>query len=121
MNSTEPPGDAEARIAAFYDTVLAPIAAAAREAGQDWFAAGPDAAVASYWTPRARSAMSSEDFRAPCCRDETELARCLQQHWQREGHDGLAALAPRFAELARAARSRDADLGDVPDYIYTMF
>ena len=121
MSSTEGRPEGEAEIERFFDDFLLPMSIAARNCGEAAFPAGPDPRLDSYWALRAQPSMRAEDFLAPSCLDVGELAGCLREHWTRAGQNELADLAPRFAELARIARSSEQQDAEVSPFIYTMF
>ena len=124
MNSTDTTGpDTDAslaeRLGRFHDEHLAALATTA---ALQAFPLAPDAQCASYWVSRQRSAMQHDDFLAPSCLDEAELARAMAAYWNGAGQPQLAALAPQLAALAAAARGQAAQQSDeVSPFIYTLF
>jgi hypothetical protein len=88
------------------------------------FPLGPDPALASYYTPRPRSAMAREDFLGASCLDAGEFAQRLEAYWRAAGHPELAARAPLAADTARALHAlyqQARPQAEVSPYIYQMF
>lgn len=111
MSSTEP--DAKgARLAAFFETHLAPAAAALRARGVSALEPGPDATVESYWHVR------TDPGNALVALDFEHLDAALAELWASEPE--LAALAAPLVALAREVQDTH-QAAEVDAFVYQMF
>lgn len=118
MSSTK---DKELLAAEFFDELLAPLAAREREAGKSFFPAGADPRAESYYVEPARGVMEASDFELRAARTLADFVKELAALWASEGHEELAALAPRLLELAEEMREQEEQAEDVSPFMYVMF
>ena len=120
MSSTD--GDPIARLAgAIWDEAIAPLGGAVRRPGGP-FPLGPDPSAASYYGEPTHRVMREADFIFPGGGSVEELVDALAAHWKAEGHEELAAIAPRLKELAaELAKRPEAENSDVSPFVYTMY
>jgi len=112
---------AEAAIA-FFEEVMVPAAAQRRAAGKSFFALGPDAEAETYFVEPARSVMRPADFELGATESAESFIEALSALWIREGHEELAAMAPRLGDLARDLAVPDqAEDEDLSPFMYVMF
>jgi hypothetical protein len=118
MNSTE---DKELLAAEFFDELLAPLAERERAAAKSFFPLGADPRAESYYVEPTRRAMEASDFELRAARSLADFVKELAALWASEGHEELAALAPRLLELAEEMREQEEQTEDVSPFIYVMF
>ena len=121
MNQTK--ADRSALLAgALFDEVLVPLAKAKRASGaQPYFPLGGDANAATYFVKPGIRTMQPSDFELGA--DAAEgLIEALAAFWISQGEEGLAAMAPRMKEIARALIDEAAESdGNVDVLCYTLF
>lgn len=89
-----------------------------------FFPLAPDPRLSSYYTERARPAMTAADFRAGSFGDADGFASCLQAHCAVLGRPQAPGQAAMIADTARALRAlyrRVQPEAEVSPYIYQMF
>lgn len=106
--------------AEFFRGVLVPLAEAARREGTSFFPLGPDAQADSYYVEPTRRVMTRADFELRAAESLEDFVEELAALWTAEGHDELAALAPRLRELVVHEADQD-DEEEVSPFIYAMF
>jgi hypothetical protein len=92
--------------------------------GQAPFPLGPNPRLSSYYTQRAHTTMSLDDFLVPSCLDALAFCVRLADHWRAHGHPELAAHAPQVADVARALHALYAAArpqAELSPYVYQMF
>ncbi len=118
MSSTK---DKELLAAEFFDEFLAPLAARERDAAKSFFPLGADPWAESYYVEPARGVMEAPDFELRAAQSLADFVKELAALWADEGHEELAALAPRLLELAEEMAEREEQAEDVSPFMYVMF
>ena len=118
MSLTE---DKELLAAEFFYEFLAPLAARERDRAKSFFPLHADPRAESYYVEPTRRVMAAADFELRAAASLADFVTELAALWAREGHEGLAALAPRLLELAEEMREREEQAEDVSPFMYVMF
>jgi hypothetical protein len=118
MSSTK---DKELLAAEFFDALLVPLAARERDRAKSYFPLGADPRAESYYAEPTRRVMEASDFELRAAESLADFVTELAALWADEGHEGLAALAPRLLELAEVMREREEQAADVSPFMYVMF
>ncbi len=118
MNSTK---DKELLAAEFFNELLAPLAERERAAAKSFFPLRADPQAESYYVEPTRSVMGTSDFELRAARTLADFVTELAALWTNEGHEELAALAPRLLELAEEMRELEEQAEDVSPFMYVMF
>ncbi|HVF67607.1 MAG TPA: hypothetical protein VM914_08085 [Pyrinomonadaceae bacterium] len=105
----------------FFREVLVPAALKERGSGREFFALRPDAEAESYYVEPTKSLMRPEDFELRAGESVEDFVRSLATLWASEGHEDLAAMAPRLAALAAEVREDEGQPDDVSPFMYVMF
>jgi hypothetical protein len=109
---------------AYFDEVLAPLAARMRARKEQAFPMAPDPACSSYYIARLRPAMAPEDFTAASCATAADTQERLGTHWQALDRTDLLAHLDRISSLVQAAKDAsgpgDGSAELSPD-LYVMF
>ena len=114
--------DKDLAAASFFNEVLVPLALEERAKGKSFFPTHADPKAESYFVEPARRAMSRSDFELRALESRTDFISELVALWTEEGHQELAAMAPRLEELAaEMAKHEHEEEADVSDFMYVMF
>lgn len=103
----------------FYARNLLPLSRPGRAA--TYFPMGPDPALASYYTRRAKSRWTAADFTAQSVDKPADLGAALAALWQQAGNPELAALAGGLGTLAAAMYDVDSQTDSITPFMYVMF
>ena len=118
MSLTE---DQDILAAEFFDELLTPLAARERDRAKSFFPLGADSQDESYYVEPPRRVMEAADFELRAAQSLSDFVKELAALWAAEGHEELAALAPRLLELAEEMREREEQAEDVSPFMYVMF
>jgi hypothetical protein len=105
----------------FFQEVLVPLALRERAAGKSFFPLRADPQAESYYAEPTRPLMVASDFELRAADSITDFVEELAALWISEGHEELAAMAPRLIELAREMSEQEKQAEDVSDFMYVMF
>ena len=122
MNPTETQR-VDALAIALFDAVVAPSTTALCSSGRPaYFAMAGDAGLTSYFEAPTLAVMQGPDFDFPGGGTPDGLIDALARFWSAQGEAGLAAMAPRFKDIALALREETAEAASETDILcYTMF
>jgi hypothetical protein len=106
-----------------YDDALAPLAELRRACGKGpYFPTAREPGAATYYDEASPRTMSPADFEFPGGGDVDGFIKALAAAWTAEGETSLAAMAPRFQEMAILLQEEaDEGDGDISILCYTMF
>ena len=118
MNSTK---DKDILAAEFFKEHLTPLAARERDREKSFFPLGADQRAESYYAEPTRRVMRVSDFELRAAHSLADFVKELAALWSNEGHEELAALAPRLLELAEEMGAHEEQSEDVSPFMYVMF
>ena len=118
MSSTK---DKELLAADFFNELLVPLALRERAADKSFFPLRAEAQAESYYVEPTRRVMTATDFELRAAASLADFVKELAALWASEGHEELAALAPRLFELAEEMGEQEKQAEDVSAFMYVMF
>ncbi|HJU55717.1 MAG TPA: hypothetical protein VJ715_14130 [Pyrinomonadaceae bacterium] len=113
--------DKELLAADFFNELLVPLACAERAAEKSFFPLRAEDEAESYYVEPARRVMTAADFELRAAESIADFVKELAALWASEGHEELAALAPRLFELAQEMGEQEKQAEDVSPFMYVMF
>lgn len=105
----------------FFREVLAPTAAAVRSEGKSFFPLAADPLAESYFVEPTRRTMTHGDFELRAAESREDFVKELAALWKAEGHEELAAMAPRLLELFVQESDQPLDEDEVSPFLYAMY
>ncbi len=118
MSLTE---DQDILAAEFFNDLLSPLAVRERDRAKSFFPLGADPRAESYYVEPPRRVMAAADFELRAAESLADFVKELTALWASEGHEELAALAPRLLALAEEMGEREEQSEDVSPFMYVMF
>jgi hypothetical protein len=105
----------------FFREVLVPTAEALRSEGKSFFPLQADPLAESYFVEPTRRVMTHADFELRAAESLEDFVKELAALWTAEGHDELAAMAPRLLEIFVQEREQPLDEDELSPFLYAMY